>query len=66
MWRSLEPDVDYKINLQDGKSMWEHGDYASERLFTFVDPCVFERRTFRLFYDLLDNYERGVRCTSRA
>ncbi|TYZ56957.1 hypothetical protein PybrP1_010152 [[Pythium] brassicae (nom. inval.)] len=56
----LEPDVDYKINLQDGKGMWERGDYANERLFTFVDPCVFERRTFKLFFDLLDNYERGT------
>lgn len=60
---SLEPDVDYKINLQDGKHMWERGDYACERLFTYVDPCVFERRTYKLFFDLLDNYERGVRHT---
>lgn len=57
----LEPDVDYKIDLQDGKHMWDHGDYATERLFTFVDPSVFERRTYKLFLELLDNYERGVR-----
>lgn len=40
--------------------MWENGDAASEPLFTYVDPCVFERRTYKLFFDLLDNYERGV------
>lgn len=53
--------MDYKINLQDGKHMWDNGDYANERLFTYVDPCVFERRTYKLFMELLDNYERGVR-----
>uniref|UniRef100_K3WX75 EndoU domain-containing protein n=1 Tax=Globisporangium ultimum (strain ATCC 200006 / CBS 805.95 / DAOM BR144) TaxID=431595 RepID=K3WX75_GLOUD len=56
----LQPDVDYQIDLQDGKHMWERGDYANDRLFTYVDPCVFERKTYKLFYDLLDNYERGT------
>lgn len=58
----LEPGVDYAINLQAGKSAYQKGDVADEPLFTFVDPCVFDRRTFKLFYDLLDNYERGVRA----
>lgn len=61
----LEPGVDYGINLQYGKSAYEKGDVADEPLFTFVDPSIFERRTFKLFYDLLDNYERGVRAFFR-
>lgn len=56
----LQPGVDYQLNLQQGKCMWQQGDVAPEPLFTFVDRCVFERRTYHLFHKLLDNYERGV------
>jgi hypothetical protein len=58
--QSLEPEVDYKIDLQEGKTSWEHGDAASEKLFISVDPSVFQRPTYKLFLAILDNYERGV------
>ncbi|RLN20669.1 hypothetical protein BBJ28_00006086 [Nothophytophthora sp. Chile5] len=58
---SLEPGVHYELNLQEGKSAYGQGDVAREPLFTFVDPSVFDRPTFKLLFDLLDNYERGVR-----
>ncbi|KAJ0407300.1 hypothetical protein ATCC90586_002228 [Pythium insidiosum] len=56
----LEPGVHYELNLQEGKSCWQHGDVAEDPLFTFVDQSIFTRRTYKLFFDLLDNYERGV------
>ncbi|RLN79088.1 hypothetical protein BBJ28_00006954, partial [Nothophytophthora sp. Chile5] len=56
----LEPNVHYELNLQEGKSAYGQGDVAREPLFTFVDPSVFDRPTFKLLFDLLDNYERGV------
>ncbi|DBA04172.1 TPA: hypothetical protein N0F65_004280, partial [Lagenidium giganteum] len=56
----LEPGVHYELNLQEGKSSWQDGDVAADPLFSFVDQSIFERRTFKLFYDLLDNYERGT------
>ncbi|TMW57443.1 hypothetical protein Poli38472_003368 [Pythium oligandrum] len=59
----LEPNVDYELNLQQGKTMWQHGDVTEDPLFTFVDQSVFERPTFRHFVSLLDNYERGVGIT---
>jgi poly(U)-specific endoribonuclease len=56
----LVPEQDYKICLQQGKSPYQQGDMATDKLFTFVNPSVFQRRTFKLFKELLDNYERGV------
>jgi hypothetical protein len=57
----LEPGVHYELNLQHGKTAWQHGDVAADPLFSFVDQSIFERPTFHLFFQLLDNYERGVR-----
>ncbi|KAF0690647.1 Aste57867_17953 [Aphanomyces stellatus] len=56
----LEPSVDYQINLQRGKSPYQQGDMAPDNLFTSVNPAVFQKKTFKLFTDLLDNYERGT------
>jgi len=56
----LVPGRDYQIDLQRGKSPYHQGDMAPNNLFTFVDPKVFQIKTFKLFFDLLDNYERGV------
>lgn len=50
----------YELNLQEGKNAYQHGDVAHDRLFAFVDPCVFDRPTYKLLFDLLDNYEREV------
>jgi poly(U)-specific endoribonuclease len=58
----LEPNVHYELNLQEGKSAFQRGDVAGEPLFAFVDPCVFDRPTYKLLFELLDNYERGVRA----
>ncbi|KAG2486791.1 hypothetical protein HYH03_014590 [Edaphochlamys debaryana] len=54
----LKAGVDYAINLQDGKSMWQKGDAAAEKLFKGVKKEVWQRPTFLIFYNLLDNYER--------
>ncbi|KAG4040440.1 hypothetical protein PC123_g24021 [Phytophthora cactorum] len=62
----LEPNVHYELNLQEGKTAYARGDAAREPLFTFVDPCVFERRTYKLLFDLLDNYERETGVTERV
>jgi poly(U)-specific endoribonuclease len=47
---------DYVLNVQNGKYVYDRGDAASERLFTFVNERVFERPTFKAFIALLDNY----------
>jgi poly(U)-specific endoribonuclease len=40
--------------------MWDHGDFAEEKLFTFVDAKIFEKPTFKAFHALLDNYSSAV------
>ncbi|KAG1706503.1 hypothetical protein DVH05_001651 [Phytophthora capsici] len=62
----LEAGVHYELNLQEGKTAYARGDAARDPLFTFVDPSVFERRTFKLLFDLLDNYERETGVTERV
>lgn len=49
--------------MQDGKRIFEKGDMADEKLFTGISNDVWQKRTFLIFYHLLDNYERstGVR-----
>ena len=56
----LEPNVHYELNVQEGKNAFARGDVAREALFAFVHPSVFERPTFKLLFELLDNYEREV------
>ena len=52
------PGTDYILNTQQGKRMWDEGDYADEPLFAFVDEALFlEKATFKAFVSLLDNYE---------
>lgn len=50
----------YELNLQEGKEAFHRGDVARDPLFAFVDPCVFDRPTFQLLFELLDNYERDT------
>ena len=59
----LEPNVHYELNLQAGKNAFDRGDRARDPLFTFVDPSVLERPTYKLLFELLDNYEREVRTS---
>ncbi|KXZ46905.1 hypothetical protein GPECTOR_39g399 [Gonium pectorale] len=54
----LTPGEDYAINIQQGKSMWQRGDAASERLFKGVKRETWTKPTFIIFYNLLDNYQR--------
>jgi len=54
----LVPNEDYEINLQQGKTPYQQGDMAPDNLFKFVDPKALQKKTFKLFIDLLDNYER--------
>lgn len=53
----LRPDVDYKLDIQKGKKPYWAEDKASDPLFAKVQPAVWKKETYRLFIDLLDNYE---------
>ena len=50
-----KPDVDYVLDLQEGKSTWDNIDNPSP-LFSFVDEKLFEKPTYNSFRSLLDNY----------
>ncbi|WIA15329.1 hypothetical protein OEZ85_001995 [Tetradesmus obliquus] len=52
----LEPGKDYDIDVQAGKQMHSVGDTAATRLFAKVSDQVWQRKTFLIFYHLLDNY----------
>ena len=52
----IVPNVDYVLNVQEGKKPYEKFDGASDPLFTSVDSSVFRRPTYKTFYALLDNY----------
>lgn len=62
----LEPNVHYELNIQVGKTAYARGDAAHEPLFKYVDPCVFERRSYKVLFDLLDNYERETGVAERV
>ena len=55
--------MDYAINVQDGKKIYDKGDVAPDPFFKFVDESVFEKPTFKAFISLLDNYfaDTGVK-----
>lgn len=57
-----EPNLDYFLNVQEGKKPYHSYDGADEPLFTEVNRSVLQRKTYRAFIDLLDNYvaETGV------
>lgn len=53
----LNPNVDYKLNVQSGKKPYDRGDAAPEPLFTYVDQSILRQRTtYSTFVALLDNY----------
>ncbi|XP_065061961.1 uridylate-specific endoribonuclease B-like [Rhopilema esculentum] len=55
----LEPDKDYKLDLQGrAKYSYDGPDRAKDPLFEFVDENVFKRDTYKAFIALLDNYEK--------
>lgn len=51
---------DYQLNLQEGKRIFDKGDVAEEKLFTGVSSEVWQKRTYLIFYHLLDNYVRST------
>jgi poly(U)-specific endoribonuclease len=54
----LKPDVDYKINVQEGKKPFWKDDKAEDPLFSFVDERqAMKRPTYQTFLALLNNYE---------
>ena len=59
----LVPDVDYVLNLQQGKNSYDKGDFANQPLFTFVDEQALQRPTFAAFTALLDNYSAQTGVT---
>ncbi|CAI5728119.1 unnamed protein product [Peronospora effusa] len=62
----LEPNVHYELNVQEGKNAFDRSDMARDPLFTFVDPSVFERPTYKMLFELLDNYERETGVTEKV
>jgi len=51
------PDVDYALNLQHGKKVFQTEDVADQPLFKFVKKeKFFATPTYKAFYALLDNY----------
>ena len=55
----LVPGRDYKISLQGDTKVYLRKDMASDKLFTWVKEDIFtSHKTYKCFYDLLDNYER--------
>eukprot|EP00210_Caulerpa_lentillifera_P007189 g6879.t1 len=64
----LEPEQHYGIDIQHGKRCFQDGDVAEGKLFRGVSRSVWQRPTYRTFFNLLDNYERktGVEETMTA
>lgn len=55
----LEPGKDYILNLQQCKTIYDTRDVAKDKLFKKVTKeSIVKKKTFKLFYNLLDNYER--------
>jgi poly(U)-specific endoribonuclease len=46
--------------MQEGKRIFNKQDMAAEKLFTSVAKSVWQKRTYLIFYHLLDNYERST------
>jgi hypothetical protein len=67
LWRlddnRLKPGTDYMIDLQGYTRPHQRRDRANEPLFSYVNPTILEKPTFKSFIALLDNYESstGVR-----
>ena len=51
---------EYALNLQAAKHVHTVGDEAPALLFAQVDKAIWDKRTFLIFYHVLDNYERCV------
>lgn len=56
----LRPNVDYKLNVQEGKKPSMKEDTADDPLFTSVDMSALKRPTYALFIALLDNYKAST------
>ncbi|CAB9498579.1 specific endoribonuclease-B [Seminavis robusta] len=56
----LEPNEHYAINVQKGKKPYWKEDSAPDPLFTSVDKSVWQRKTYKTFVALLDNYTAEV------
>ncbi len=56
----LSPNVDYKLNVQEGKKPSLKDDTAEDPLFTYVDTNALKRPTYALFIALLDNYKAST------
>ena len=56
----LVPEIDYKINLQNGKSLYNNNDVASLPLFSYVNENILQKPTFKSFIALLDNYSAEI------
>jgi poly(U)-specific endoribonuclease len=62
----LDPNEDYKVNVQGGKKPYWKDDNADDPLFTFVDKSALRRPTYRAFIALLDNYTAEVGVTEKV
>ncbi|KAJ4759152.1 Poly(U)-specific endoribonuclease [Rhynchospora pubera] len=52
----LVPGKDYEINVGEGKKVYDKGDMACEKLFTWLSDDALRKPTMSRFCALLDNY----------
>lgn len=52
----LTPGRDYRIDVGEGKKVYQQGDMAEGCLFSWVNEDIFRRPTISRFCSLLDNY----------
>ena len=62
----LTPNVDYTIDVQDGKKPYWKEDSAEDPLFSSVGRDALQRPTYRAFVALLDNYESKTGQTEKV
>ena len=63
MWFGILCDVSLLTLKCAGTKVYQRGDMAKDPLFTFVNPEVLKRPTYKAFISLLDNYQS---CTGKA
>ena len=62
----LKPNVDYTLNVQEGKKPYVKDDKAEDPLFSQVDKSALQRPTYKRFMALLDNYKAENRAAENA
>jgi hypothetical protein len=56
----LRPGVDYELDVQQGKRAYVPGDTCPRNLIKYIKNDVLQRKTFKTFMALLDNYTAEI------